>query len=402
MTQARGRAGAASSRARAPRVAVLCDLREEDWFSMNLVAEMLVENLAREHAGALSFSRICPPMRRRLTRTRATRGRLFNAERLLNRFWDYPRHVKETRGEFDLFHVVDHSYAQLVHALPCARTIVTCHDIDTFRCLVEPEREPRSAAFKLMARRTLTGLRKAARVACDSVATRDELLAYKLLPAERLRVIPNGVHPIFTHAGDARADRAVEELLGAQDASAPELLHVGSTIARKRIDVLLRVFAEVRRAYPRARLIRAGGEFTTAQHALVEKLGLSGSIVVLRNLSAEVLAAVYRRAALLLLPSEREGFGLPLVEAERCGTPVLASELPVLREVGAGRGATTFCPVGQTEAWAAEAVRLLGEREADDERWAARREAAIRHASKFTWQEYVRRTVELYMEVWRA
>ena len=58
------------------------------------------------------------------------------------------------------------------------------------------------------------------------------------------------------------------------------------------------------------------------------------AIVVLPFVDRATLAAVYRRAALALLPSEREGFGLPLVEALACGTPVVASDIPVLREVG--------------------------------------------------------------------
>src|SRR5262249_58441189 len=97
-----------------------------------------------------------------------------NADRLLNRFWDYPRLLGRLarRGGFDLFHLVDHSYAQLVLALPPGRVVVTCHDLDAFRCLLEPGREPRPAWFRAMARRTLGGLRRAAFIACDSEATR--------------------------------------------------------------------------------------------------------------------------------------------------------------------------------------------------------------------------------------
>ena len=67
-------------------------------------------------------------------------GPLFFADRVLNRMVLYPRRVRRAvRGRFDIYHVVDHSYAQLVLALPPHSTIVTCHDIDTFRCLVEPD-----------------------------------------------------------------------------------------------------------------------------------------------------------------------------------------------------------------------------------------------------------------------
>ncbi len=63
---------------------------------------------------------------------------------------------------------------------------MTCHDLDTFRCVLEPAREPRPAWFRAMTRRILDGFRQAAAVACDSEATRDAILAHGLLPPERL------------------------------------------------------------------------------------------------------------------------------------------------------------------------------------------------------------------------
>ena len=381
---------------RAPRVAVLCDLREENWHSMNLVADMLLEQTAARARGVETV-RVCPPMRRRFSRAGAN-GWRFNADRLANRFWDYPRHLRALRAGFDLFHVVDHSYAQLVHHLPPERTVVTCHDLDAFRCLLEPAAEPRPALFRAMTRRVLDGFRRAARVACDSHATRDELLAHRLLPAERLTVIPNGVHPAFTSEPSPRADAEAARLLGPAEEGAPELLHVGSTIARKRVDVLLRVFAAVRESFPRARLVRVGGAFTPAQAALADELKLRDAVIVLPHLDADVLAAVYRRAALVLQPSEREGFGLPVVEALACATPVVASDLKVLREVG-GDGAVCYRPVGDVPAWADAATRLLRERAHAPDAFAARRAAATARAATFTWADYAARTVALYREV---
>ncbi len=116
-----------------------------------------------------------------------------------------------------------------------------------------------------------------------------------------------------------------------------DLLHVGSTIARKRIDVLLRVFDSLRSAHRQLRLMRVGGPFTAAQQALVRELGLGDAVVVLPALDRSTLASVYRRSALLLMPSEREGFGLPVLEALACGTPVVASDVAALREVGGYR-----------------------------------------------------------------
>ena len=119
------------------RVAVVCDFPEEGWPSMDLAAEMILANLAGGHAGEVDARRVCPPFRHRLTRwpVAGRLGAARNADRLLNRLWDYPRALGRVsaRGEFDLYHLVDHSYSQLLHALPPGRAVVTCHDLDTFR-----------------------------------------------------------------------------------------------------------------------------------------------------------------------------------------------------------------------------------------------------------------------------
>ena len=383
-----------------PRLAVICDYREENWPSMDLVADMLLEDLGREHADAVRATRLAPVMRRRFSRGGASEGERFKADRLLNRFWDYPRLLRREGAEFDLFHIVDHSYGQLVHALPAERTVVTCHDLDTFRSLLNGAAEPRSAFFKTMTRRIMSGLRKAARVTCDSVATRDELLAHGLVSPSRAVVVPNGVHPACSPEADPRSDAEAVRLLGPARAGCPEVLHVGSAIARKRIDVLLHVFAALRESFPGARLVRAGGPFTPGQIELAERLNLNGSVVVLPHLERDVLAAVYRRAAVVVLPSEREGFGLPVIEALACGTPVVASDLPCLREVG-GR-ATVYCAVGDVPAWTEALTRLLLDKTESPRRFVELRAAARAQAAKFTWAEYAKRMVSIYQELLRA
>ncbi|MEE9208752.1 MAG: glycosyltransferase, partial [Gemmatimonadota bacterium] len=288
-----------------PRLAVICDLLDENWPSMDLVAEMLLTTLQRSEAPGIRASRVRPDMVRRFSRMGPFRnGRLaVNADRFLNRFWDYPRLLADIPREYDLFHIVDHSYAHLVHALPPHRTIVTCHDLDAFRCLVEPDGERRGLPYKKMATRILSGLRKAAHVTCDSAATRDEPLRYWLVPPDRLSVISLGVHPVFSAGPDPKADEEAARLLGPTSHAPADLLHVGSTVPRKGIELLLRLFAEVRTQYPGTRLVRVGGQFSRSQERLATDLEIRDAVVVLPTLSREVLAAVYRRAALVLLPS---------------------------------------------------------------------------------------------------
>jgi glycosyltransferase involved in cell wall biosynthesis len=130
--------------------------------------------------------------------------------------------------------------------------------------------------------------------------------------------------------------------------------------------------------------------------ALVDRLGLADSIRMLPFLDSHILAAVYRRASLVLLPSEREGFGLPVVEAMACGTLVIASDIPALREVGGE--AATYCRVGDVQHWTETVLDLLRQRREEPERWVGRRNACIQQASKFTWREHAARMVEIYQQ----
>ena len=302
----------------------------------------------------------------------------------LNRIWfrfgDYPRWVRQNRSRFDVFHIVDHSYAQLAHDLPPERTVVTCHDIDTFRSVLEPERDQRNLPFRLMTRRILTGLQRAAHVACDSGATLSDLSRHNAVPLSRMSVVPLGTHPTCSPDPDAEADAKATELLGPPGETI-DILHVGSTIARKRIDVLLRVVTNAKLEIPNLRLVRVGGPFTPSQAALAPQ-----GTLVLPFIDRKTLAAVYRRAALVLLPSDAEGFGLPVTEAMACGTPVLASDLSVLREVGGA--AASYCPPADIPAWTLALLNLIVERQRFPEIWESRRLNGIAQSSLFSWVNY--------------
>jgi glycosyltransferase involved in cell wall biosynthesis len=387
------------------RVAIVADYPEEGWPSMDLAAEMVLMHLRSGHVGEVEAVRVCPPYSHRFGRLPLGRfaGAGRNADRMLNRYLDYPRYLKALtkHDPFDVYHVIDHSYAQVVPALPSGRTVVTCHDLDAFRCLLRPDLEPRPAWFRAMARRTLDGLRAASAVACVSRATFDAVREHDLIPEERLHVIPNGIHPEFLEAPDPAAEAEVDRLLGPADPSGPPiLLHVGSTIPRKRIDVLLDVFAGIHRAIPGATLVKAGGAFNPAQAAQARALGIDDAIRIMPFFDdRRVLAALYRRASLVLQPSAAEGFGLPLAEALATGAPLLVSDLPVFREV-AGEAAV-YRPVGEIPAWIEAALALLNDRLQGSDAHRARRDAGLARSARYRWDAHADGLAGLYRDLVR-
>jgi glycosyltransferase involved in cell wall biosynthesis len=366
------------------RLAVICDYPEEGWASMDLVAEMLLRELQARHGDRVQAVRVCPPFRQRLGRLPwlGQRGAARNADRLLNRLWDYSRYLRRQAAAFDLFHVSDHSYAQLVHVLPAERTGVFCHDLDTFRCLLEPRSEPRPWWFRAMARHILRGLQKAAVVFYSTLPVREQIEKQGLVDPARLVHAPYGVAPEFASplAGEGDLPPGVRP---------PFLLHVGSCIPRKRIDVLLDVFARVRAHVPDLRLVQVGGQWTPAHSEQLARLGIEGAVAQLQGLDRRQLAACYRSAAVLLQPSEAEGFGLPVIEGLACGSRVVASDIPVLREVGGA--AALYCRVGDVSGWQETVARLLTDAGASPTA-----EQRLAQARRFTWETHARTIVEAY------
>jgi glycosyltransferase involved in cell wall biosynthesis len=323
------------------RMALLCDYEEEAWASMDLVAEMLERALREEHAAEVALTITRPRFHTRLGRALPRRlpfvGRVANnADRFLNRFVDYPRLVRRQARDADVFHVCDHSYAQLALAVSSTPVGVFCHDIDAFRCLVEPSRDPRPRWFRAMARRILHGLQRAAVVFHSTAAVRDELVRFALADPARLVWAPYGAATEFQPVGP----RAIEGRY---------VVHVGSMIRRKRIDVLLEAFAGAVRAHPEVKLVQVGPAWTAEQERAIDRLGLRTRLVKLTGLTRARLAEVYRGAELALLPSDAEGFGIPVLEALACGTAVVASDLAAVREVGGE--AITYLPPGDVAAW---------------------------------------------------
>jgi glycosyltransferase involved in cell wall biosynthesis len=372
-------------------VAVLHDMVEEGWPSMDQMGHLLTTRLP-----ALAPGLAVTPIRHRMTRlvSGGSLGRarpLFFADRVFNRMILYPRRVRrQVRGRFDIYHVVDHSYAQLVLALPGNRTIVSCHDVDTFRSLVEPDVDRRGPAFKTMTRRILAGLRQAAIVVCVSAAAHDDLLRLRLADAARLRIVPNGIDPALLEPPSTAARARAAQLLPAQR-GVFDVLHVGNDIPRKRLDRLVDVVVTLRRRGHWIRLVRVGSLREETRQRMVE-LALT-DFVELPFLDAEVLRAIYERCDLLLLTSDREGYGLPVLEAFAAGKPVVASDIPALRE--SSGGLATLVAADSLQEWVAAIEQVLSAGDPTGALAAERRA----HAAARTWDDHVRGLLAVYSEL---
>lgn len=340
------------------KLSIVCDYLEEKWYSMDLCAEMLIENLHKADDKEVALERICPKFKPRLQNIPllGKKNSFYNADRLLNRFWDYPNYLKDNLriDNFNFYHVVDHSYAQLVHVLPKQRVGVYCHDIDAFRSILKPAQEIRPAWYRAISGRILSGLQKSAIVFYSTEAVASEIKQHQLIDPACLIQAPLGISPEFNLLNylDPGAEKIFRQIV-----NTPYILHIGSCIPRKRIDVLLEVFSRLRKIYPELLLVKIGGQWTQEQFQQIEQNNLQQAIIHLHNLNRTTIAQLYRRSVAVLLTSEAEGFGLPVIEALACGTVVVASDIPVLKEVGGN--AILYCPLEQVETWTDLVSQLL-------------------------------------------
>ena len=372
------------------KLGIVCDYLEEGWMSMDICAQMLIDRALKISDLGIQPAQIRPPFQWRLKYLQKYFPQHFNGDRFINRFIDYPQYLRSHTTDYELFHVADHSYAHLIHRLPAAKTGVHCADLDAFRSIVEPEKEPRPWPFRRMSQHILTGMQKAAIVFHPTKEIGRQLEHYQLVDPARLVVAPPGVSPEYQPQPlpTEPTIAALQQRLQGK----PFILHVGSCIPRKRIDVLLDTFAALRAELPELQLVKVGGEWTEAQRQQITKLALAESIVHLTDLQNSTIAQLYQQAKIVLMTSDAEGFGMPIIEALACGAIVLASDIPVMREVG--DDAVIYCPVGEIETWTAQSLAAIT---TPDRTPAIDRRLAI--AARYTWDNHARTIMEAYAQL---
>ena len=171
--------------------------------------------------------------------------------------------------------------------------------------------------------------RRAARIVVPSACTARDVARVHGVPLERIAVVypaPDGrLTPL---AADAPEVRAARSWLGLGEA--PFFLFVGKRSGRRNVPAILSAFARVRERHPEYRLVfvgPGGGEPVPAD---------APGVVVAGHVAEEVLHGLLASAHALVYPSNYEGFGLPVVEAQACGCPVVTLRNSALEESGGG------------------------------------------------------------------
>ncbi len=295
-------------------------------------------------------------------------------------------HLHAPFDEVDVFHAPHNT---LPRGLTCA-TVVTIHDL---MAIDEPglhlrgvERIVKSAYYTQAVWRALG---RASRVIVPSVATADRVRAVAPDSGPRVRVIGNAPDSMFRPACDADAAHRRAATLTGSDA--PYLLVVGQNSASKRHADAIAAFASgVPRPWRLVLQQRQGA--SGALTRLARRLRVEDRVVWLGTVERDDVVALMRGAGALVQPSVYEGFGLPVVEAMACGCPVVAADIPALREVTGG--AAMLVPPRDV----ARLGGALHEVTASADRRRSLAEHGLVRARAFSWDRCAHDTLEVYRE----
>ena len=325
-------------------------------------------------------------------RPNVSRRGLRLSERALNIVWHragIPLPADWMTGPIDLFHSPDFVLP------PLRRTpgILTVHDLAFLLFPECAEESLREYLLKAVPR----SVRRADFVVADSENTANDVICMLGVPPERVAVVPGGVDPGFSPVKNPTVLAAARRNLGLDDT--PFILFVGVIEPRKNLRGLMDAFAILKSRYRLPhRLVIAGGRgwLSDGIFQYAERSPLLHEMLFTGFVPDADLPALYSAADVLVMPSLYEGFGLPLLEAMACGTPVVASNAASLPEVVGDAG--PLVNPNDPDALAEALARVVS----DSGLHADLRARGLARAAQFTWQTAAAKLLAVYERVGAA
>lgn len=353
--------------------------------SMDVYADRLIQSLKTLHPDWIILE-CCPQFRAGMaTPNKALAG----AQKYYERYWCYPNRLKRIKA--DIFHIIDHTDGDLSRWLrrKSNATIVTCHDLIN---LIKPDTFKGRAKFPLISmaawRWGIESMRQADHVITVSTHTKKDVIEHLQIAPDAITAVPNAVDMGF-HRLSEEAIQAVRDRYGLS----PEtfcLLNVGSNNARKNISGILAAIAAAKRQGIPVYFWKAGVDFTDEQTHFIQANNLDNCVAYVGKPDEAALIELYNAANCLIAPSLYEGFGLTILEAMSCGTPVITAAVSAMPEV-AGDAAILVDPTNQLAI--TNAIRQLY---TDLEQRQALIQKGLERARQFTWENTARAVANIY------
>ena len=272
-----------------------------------------------------------------------------------------------------------------------AKVIVTVHDL-IHRAFA---RGHTPQTIELTEKKMQDVIRRADILVCVSQATRDDLIRFYDVPAEKCRVIYQGVdHEIFFPIDEKNRGQS-NELLGVMGITGPFVLFVGTLEPRKNLSGLIKAFAKVVKDGYDGFLVVAGmkGWMTNDLEDQLKTFGLNNKVILTGFVTDEQLRLLYATADTFVFPSFYEGFGFPIVEALACGALVISSQSSSCGEI-AKDAALLVNPQDEDDL-----AKKLSDVLRNPRRYDFLRSKAVARAREFSFEATARQTLALYNQV---
>lgn len=300
-----------------------------------------------------------------------------------------PLPVDWLAGASDLYHASDF----VLPPVRNARSLLTVHDLSFLTTPQCAEAGLRSYLTSVVPR----SVARATHVLADSASTRRDLVRILGVPDEKVSVVYPGVEQRFCPQEDGAELQRVRERYGI--GGNPYILGVGTLEPRKNWPALIRAWAQLRheRRIPH-RLVIAGGKgwLTEGIFEAADATGLRAEIIFAGFVADADLPALYSAADAFVLPSLYEGFGIPVLEAMACGTPVVCSDNSSLPE--AAGDAALLVDANDPVALAAAILDAVDDGALRGEL----RHRGFEQARRFTWEASARALLDIYERVFHA
>lgn len=268
------------------------------------------------------------------------------------------------------------------------KIVVTVHDI-CFKTFPQYFSRSDMFSFKLFELR----IKKADRIIVVSNFIKDELMQKMGVDSQKIDVIYNGVNGTFRPIENKKAISKIESKYGIKSKF---ILYVGRINLRKNLDSLIMAYGLIRRKMGAEYKLVIAGKHDFGKGIIyntARKLNLEKEVIITGYVPMEDLPLLYNGAKVFVYPSFYEGFGLPVVEAMACGTPVVTSNTPVFSEISGG--AAIMIDPYNVKQLAEATIRLLTRSDI----WKEFSEAGLRRASIFSWEKTAELTLKSYNKV---
>lgn len=302
-----------------------------------------------------------------------------------------PAALKELMlGDVDVVHSTTYSAPRLRDRKK--RLVATIYDLTV---ITHPECHRRQNV-----RICVKGIRDALRYADAIIAisehTKRDMIEHLKCPAELISVTHLAADPMYHPVDDPAVRKRVRDKYGLPERY---ILFIGSLEPRKNVSTLIHSYSRLPERLKREfSLVVAGakGWKNSDIYSTVKKIGVEDKVRFAGYIDKDDISAVYSMATVFVYPSLYEGFGLPILEAMACGTPVITSNTSSMPEV-AGTAAEFITPTDTEEI--TEALRRVLE---DETLMLDMRRRGLERSSKFTWERCARETLEVYKKVFEA